>query len=51
MISTNPDIAITEKLKLVAAVTLGVIHRGVGFLSQCLYVLCIFRVDGDTYTG
>ena len=49
MIAAHPDIAIAEKLEPVAAVTLGVIHSGIGFLSQRFQILGILGVYGDTY--
>ena len=49
MIAAHPDIAIAEKLEPVAAVTLGVIHSGIGFLGQCFQILGILGVYGDTY--
>ena len=48
MIAAHPDIAIAEKLEHVAAVALGVIYRGIGFLGQCFQIPGIFGVDGDT---
>jgi hypothetical protein len=51
VISAEADIAIMEELELVTAVTLGVIHRGIGFLGQGFNVLRIFGVYGDTNAG
>jgi len=51
MISAQADIAIAEKLELVAAVALGVIHRGIRILNQGFQILGVFGVDGDTNAG
>ena len=51
MISAKPNITIDEELELVAAVALGVIHRGIGFPGQGFKILPIFGVDGNTYAG
>ena len=51
MISAYPHIAVAKEFKLVAAVSLGVIHRSIGLLGQGLHVLRIRRVDGDANAG
>jgi len=50
-VTTDPDIPIAEKLVIVAAVSLGVIQRCVGFFNQRLKVGCIFRINGNTDAG